>query len=277
MKKGKGLIIYGTLLTIFGLFAVYSTSIWKSFDQSVQITIVQNIESVKAFNTLLDETIIQATSNILEQEEKTTEETGNPSLFIDQNIISGAEGKETNSLPKLTTLLSENNDDIELVASTQKHIKSRNNYKYFSNQVRSLLISLFLVFLVYLVPMHWIKNKKMILTLMIGVTLFQCLVFIPYFQVTYGTSRGWIDTKIPGVPNMQPSEFFKMGYIFFMAYWISKRKSQIASMEFFVQFALIHSILFLVLLAIPDFGTMFILGAAGVIMARYQGFPIKRI
>lgn len=280
MKRGIGILIYWACLTLFGLFAVYSTSIWKSFDQSVKITIIQNIESVKAFNTLLDETIIKTTAKILEEAPAISVEAATPQLFTDQNLSASWETVTESSvvpLPQLDTLQSEDKTPVSLVESSQKHIKSRNNYKYFSNQVRSLIISLLLAIIVYLIPMRWIKHKKTILTLMIGVTLFQFLVFIPFFQVTYGTSRGWIDIGIPGVPNMQPSEFFKMGYIFFMAYWITKRKNQIASMEFFVQFALIHSMLFLVLLAIPDFGTMFILGAAGVIMARYYGFPIKRI
>lgn len=59
--------LYGGLLTLFGLFAVYSTSIWKSFDQRLNVTIIQNIETVKAFNTYLDETILSATQTVLEK------------------------------------------------------------------------------------------------------------------------------------------------------------------------------------------------------------------
>ena len=48
---------------------------------------------------------------------------------------------------------------------------------------------------------------------------------------------------------MQPSEFFKIGYIFFMAYWISKRKEIIATTQFLTQFAVINGAVFLVLLS----------------------------
>ena len=72
---------------------------------------------------------------------------------------------------------------------------------------------------------------------------------------------------------MQPSEFFKIGYIFFMAYWISKRKEIIATTQFLTQFAVINGAVFLVLLSIPDF----ILGATATIMSRYYGLPIKKI
>lgn len=76
---------------------------------------------------------------------------------------------------------------------------------------------------------------------------------------------------------MQPSEFFKMGYIFFMAYWISKRKDIIDSKEFLIQFAVINLIIFFILLMIPDFGTIFILGVSATIMSWYLGFSLKRI
>ena len=53
------------MLTIFGLFAVYSTSIRKSFNQGSKVTIVQNIDTVKAFDTLLSETIDQKTTEVI--------------------------------------------------------------------------------------------------------------------------------------------------------------------------------------------------------------------
>ncbi len=67
MNSAFKIRLYGGLLTLFGLFAVYSTSIWKSFDQRLNITIIQNIETVKAFNTYLDETILFATQKVLEK------------------------------------------------------------------------------------------------------------------------------------------------------------------------------------------------------------------
>lgn len=111
--------------------------------------------------------------------------------------------------------------------------------------------------------------------MLVGVTIFQLLVFVPGLEARYGTARGWID--IPGLPNMQPSEFFKIGYIFFMAYWINKRKEIIDKKQFLSQFAVINAIIFLVLLCIPDFWTIFILALSATIMSRYHGLSIKKI
>ena len=68
MNNALRIWLFGGLLTLFGLFAVYSTSIWKSFDQRLTVNVMQNIETVKAFNTFLDETIISSTEKILSKQ-----------------------------------------------------------------------------------------------------------------------------------------------------------------------------------------------------------------
>lgn len=65
--------------------------------------------------------------------------------------------------------------------------------------------------------------------------------------------------------------------MFFMAYWISKRKEIIDTTNFLVQFGFINAFVFLVLLSIPDFGTIFILGLSATIMSRYYGLSVKKI
>lgn len=76
---------------------------------------------------------------------------------------------------------------------------------------------------------------------------------------------------------MQPAEFFKLGYVFFMSYWISKRRDIIKTMPFITQFAVINAIILLIILAIPDMGTLFILALTGTIMAWYNGLKISKI
>lgn len=154
-------------------------------------------------------------------------------------------------------------------------MKNRSNYKYFFNQLRSLIISLIFALIIYLIPINILQDKRLIWTLLGAVVLFQLMVFVPAFEARYGTSRGWVD--IPGLPNMQPSEFFKIGYLFFMAFWITKRKEIINSYEFLSQFAAINGIVFLVLLMIPDFGTIFILALTATIMSRFHGLSLKKI
>ncbi len=273
--------VFWALLTIFWLFAVYSTSIRKSFDQGITTIIVKNLDTVKAFNTFLDETIIKTTSEVIKKE--------NQISLSELHLTTWDETKTTNEswaallteatpqaqLPQLSTLDTDQFTETQLVWNGKQTVKIRDNYYYFSKQVRGLIASIIIAIILYFIPISWLKHKKIIWTMLIWVTLFQLLVFVPWVAGKYNTARGRVN--LPWLPNMQPSEFFKIGYIFFMAYWISKKKAIIDTQKFLVQFASINAIVFLVLLCIPDFWTIFILALSATIMARYNWFSIKKI
>lgn len=240
--------LYGGLLTLFGLFAVYSTSIWKSFDQRLNVTIIQNIETIKAFNTYLDETILSATQTVLEKAVALLPASSNENLSGQE--LSGAQNSSVPAIPILSTLETED-EEIQLVAHEKKKVQNRNNYVLFSNQLRSLFVALLGVALVLLIPLPFFKEKKLILAITVGVFIFQMMVFMPGIGATNRTARGWVD--IPGLPNMQPAEFFKLGYVFFMSYWLTKKKQLIEQHQFLLQFGAINAIILLIILAIPDF------------------------
>lgn len=273
MHNALKIRIYWGLLTLFGLFAVYSTSIWKSFDQRFEQTIVQNIETVKAFNTFLDETILKTTQKVIEKSVSvsTISATG-------EQLWSGSEASgfrvELQELPKLSTLEA-TGEEVKLVLNEKKSIQSKNNYYYFSGQLKNLFVSLIAVVLVLLFPLPLLKEKKLIFTITVIVFLFQLCVFLPGIGATNGTARWWVD--FPWLPNMQPAEFFKLGYVFFMSYWIIKRREIIKSAGFLTQFAVINAIILLIILAIPDMGTLFILALTGTIMAWYNGLKASKI
>lgn len=266
--------IFGGLLTLFWLFAVYSTSIWKSFDQRFKVTIIQNIETVKAFNTFLDETILKTTQKIIQKSEPliVVDTTGSNLSWAE--VSSGAPAAIP-VLPTLATIEAETGEEVKLVANEETRIQAKNNYFYFSSQIKNLAVALIVVFLTLIFPLPLLKDKKLAILIAVAVFLFQLCVFIPGIKATNGTARGWVD--FPGLPNMQPAEFFKLGYVFFMSYWISKRREVIKSAPFLTQFALINAIILLVILAIPDMGTLFILALTGTIMAWYNGLKIARV
>lgn len=137
-------------------------------------------------------------------------------------------------IPTLSTLETEGDDPAQLVANTKQKVQKRNNYILFSNQIRNLIVAVIAVLIVLFIPLPLFKEKKLIYFITIAVFLFQLLVFIPSLAATNGNARGRVD--FPGLPNMQPAEFFKLGYVFFMSYWISKRKSIIDSKQFLMQF-----------------------------------------
>ena len=76
---------------------------------------------------------------------------------------------------------------------------------------------------------------------------------------------------------MQPAEFFKLGYVLFLWWWLMRKREKIETKEFFISFIIINAFLFFIFLLIPDLGTVMILGIVGLIMCRYAGAKIKHI
>ncbi len=280
MNNALRIWLFGGLLTLFGLFAVYSTSIWKSFDQRLTVNVMQNIETVKAFNTFLDETIISSTQKLLTKHVPVVSSFTWTAESVQTGVVAevaqiGEVQDAASLLPTLDTLKSDGQEQVQLVAQGKKSIQLRNNYVLFSSQIKNLIIGLFAMLSVLFLPLAWFKEKKFIFTVAIAVVLLQICVFIPGIAATNGEARGRVDFKV--IPNIQPAEFFKLGYVFFMAYWLTKRKEFVNSQKFLLQFAVINALVLLVILAIPDFWTLFILALTGTIMARYSGLKAKKI
>lgn len=97
--------------------------------------------------------------------------------------------QELVSAPEELIKLEKSETESKLVSTQRKTVKNRDNYKYFSNQIRSLIISLIFAFIIYLIPLNLLKKEKMIWAMLIGVTAFQLLVFVPGLEARYGTSR----------------------------------------------------------------------------------------
>lgn len=244
---------------------------------------MQNIETVKAFNTFLDDTIIASTQKVLDKVQlnqiPTTEQTAIETIWETTDVQNLSWELSASLVPTLETLKTDANEQVKLVDQWTKRVQLRNNYVLFRSQIRNLLVALFAVAIIFFLPLWWLKNKKFIWLVFLATLAFQICAFIPALQATNGEARGWVD--LWPLPNMQPSEFFKVWYILFMAYWLTKRKDEIKEKgfvnKFFVQFTLINLIVLSIILCIPDMGTLFILALTGTIMAWYMGFPVKKI
>ena len=284
MKAWVKVRLYWWALTIFWLFAVYSTSIWKSFDQRLTVKVMQNIETVKAFNTFLDDTIITTTQSVLDKVQEnviwTTEELGTWWFLSWDNSISWvlAEWNTGSLVPTLDTLKKDETDQVKLVDQWTRKVQLRNNYVLFRSQIRNLVVALIAMAFVFFVPLGWLKEKKFVFFIALATFAFQILVFTP-LAATNGEARWWVDLWV--LPNMQPSEFFKVWYVLFMSYWLAKRKEDVKNKtffnKFFWQFTFINLVVLTIILLIPDMWTLFILALTWVIMAWYMGFPVKKI
>jgi len=138
------------------------------------------------------------------------------------------------------------------------------NYFYFFRQLKNLLIWLVAAFIVYKTPLEFIqKNRNKIF---IWFFLFQLLVFTPLWtELNWAT--WWLYFK--WLWTVQPSEFFKMAFVIFFAWWLLKKKDVLSQPKWFIAFLFITWLFFFVFLQIPDLGTILVLWLVTLIMYWY--------
>ena len=147
------------------------------------------------------------------------------------------------------------------------------NYYYFYQQIKALLYIAVLFIILRKFPVKALKNHKVAWTLMILTFIFQCLVFTPLWD-SYNWARWWLN--IPHIPSIQPSEFFKLAYVIFLASWLIRKKENMNSPQFLLTFIVLSAILYFVFLLIPDFWTVLIIWATALIMVRFSWLSLKK-
>ena len=147
------------------------------------------------------------------------------------------------------------------------------NYYYFYQQVKALIYIAVIFVLLRKFPVKSLKNHKLAWIIMIVTFIFQCLVFTPLWD-SYNGARWWLN--IPLIPSIQPSEFFKLAYVIFLASWLMRKKENMNSPQFLLTFIILSAILYFVFLLIPDFWTVLIIWATALIMVRFSWLSLKK-
>ena len=163
----------------------------------------------------------------------------------------------------------------ESFAVTLRNFDQPFNDFYFNKQITSLIISLIIGTVVYFIPIRFFQKNDVVISLFVLIFIFQLLVFVPWLGNTLWWARGRID--IPWLPSMQPAEFFKLWYVFFLANRFLRKKKMINSIQFFSSFIIINGLLLVVFFLIPDLGTAFVLGLISMVMCRYAWARFKYI
>ncbi len=149
------------------------------------------------------------------------------------------------------------------------------NYFYFFRQLRNVLIAVISAGLFYYIPISWFQKHKNIIIISVIILLLQLAVFIPGIGVVLNGARWWIN--MPLIWSMQPAEFFKLGYVIFLASRLIRKRNIINKKQFFVSFIVLNALIFLVFLLIPDLGTVLILWLTGLVLCWYAGARMKYI
>lgn len=163
---------------------------------------------------------------------------------------------------------------LSMIANGTRH-SDPSNYFYFFRQIRNLAIALVMAGITYAIPIRFFQNNKNITIIAVFLMVLQILVFVPGIGIVLNGARGWID--IPGLPSIQPAEFFKLWYVLFLGWWLIRKRDKVNTKDFFISFIILNAIFFFIFLLIPDLGTVMILAIVGLIMCRYAGAKIKYV
>lgn len=147
------------------------------------------------------------------------------------------------------------------------------NYYYFYQQIKSLIYITIAFVIFWKFPIKILKNHKFAGMIMIFTLIFQCLVFTKRWD-SYNGARWWLN--IPHVPSIQPSEFFKLAYVIFLASWLTRKKENMDSPWFLIIFIILSALLYFVFLLIPDFWTVLIIWATALVMVRFSWLKLKK-
>jgi len=105
-----------------------------------------------------------------------------------------------------------------------------------------------------IVPYHfWQKHARTLFLLNMALLL---SLFIPGLGNEYGTARSWLHISFF---SLQPSEFLKLTLIFYMAVWLQKKESSIATFqEGFIPFVILLCISTFFVAIQPDLGSFLV-------------------
>ncbi len=101
------------------------------------------------------------------------------------------------------------------------------------------------------------------------------LVFVPGIGLTLNGARSWLDF---GVTTFQPAEALKIGYILYLATWLSRRpKKTTPFFERVLPLAIVTGVVGVLLLLQPDTGTFVVIASAGAAMFIASGAKVRDI
>ncbi|MCS6982786.1 MAG: FtsW/RodA/SpoVE family cell cycle protein [Candidatus Absconditabacterales bacterium] len=148
------------------------------------------------------------------------------------------------------------------------------HYYYFNAHLKNIMIALVGGLCVYFfIPTAWFKNHKIVTWAMIAAVVFQALVFVPGIGRELNGARGWLD--IPGLPSIQPVELYKVMYMIFIASWLMRKARDGVGLAVYKKFAFINMALLSILVFIPDFGMIVIIGLTSIVMFWYAGAKLR--
>ena len=153
-----------------------------------------------------------------------------------------------------------------IFSSASLGILASNQAKFSGIAFNQLFLGLFLGSIACLVfsKIDYSIWRKYSLVIFISTIILTLMVFLPVIGFAHGGAKRWLDF---GFISFQPSELLKIGFIMYLAAWISKKRDKMQSFkEGLLPFLIMVGIVGLVLLSQPDTDTYLVILVAGVAM-----------
>jgi cell division protein FtsW len=118
-----------------------------------------------------------------------------------------------------------------------------------------------------IIPYHfWQKHARTLFLLNMGLLL---TLFLPGIGNQYGTARSWLQF---GFFTLQPSEFLKITLVFYLAVWLQKKESSIATFqEGFLPFVMLICVSTFFVAIQPDLGGFLVFSVVSSVMFFVAG------
>ncbi|NDK08008.1 FtsW/RodA/SpoVE family cell cycle protein [Candidatus Gracilibacteria bacterium] len=147
------------------------------------------------------------------------------------------------------------------------------NYFYVIRNISHVIISLVVLGIIVKVPYTLFEKHARY----IFYGSLSLLVIVLLMGMTLKGAKGWI--AIPGIPfTIQPTEFLKIGFIVYLAYYFKKFKHSLHTFENgFLPFIFILGFVVLLVALQPDFGTIMLIAPVATMMFFTAGANVKYI
>lgn len=147
------------------------------------------------------------------------------------------------------------------------------SYHYLKEQIVPLIVGAILCFVFYKIDYRYFKRVAF-LALIVSIVLL-ILVFIPALSLETYSSRSWIN--IFG-RSFQPSELVKLTFLVYLATWLESKKGELKKIESgTIPFIVVVSIISLLIMLQPDFGTLVIILTTAVVTFFVGGGNYKHL
>lgn len=137
------------------------------------------------------------------------------------------------------------------------------NYFYFFEQLTNIGVWLAVCLVIFFLPRRHIKKLKNVIFLLTLGAVF--LLFTPLAE-TYKWATAWLDLWFT---NIQPGEFFKLGFVFFLWSWLLRKRSVMNELTRYMWFLIITGICYIIFVLIPDLWTVYVLAPVSLLMFWY--------